>query len=61
MTPQEARSYLADNGNFWPNDELCYLCGDGHDSLATEYLGKIFCTEKCCNRYMKIVKESRTK
>ena len=54
MTPEAARAYLADADNFWPNDELCYVCGDEYDSLAIEYSGKIFCRARCCRKYTRV-------
>jgi hypothetical protein len=54
ITPESARAYLADASNFWPNDELCYVCGDEFDSLAVEADGKIFCRNKCCRGYLRI-------
>jgi hypothetical protein len=59
MTPEAASAYLADDSNFWPNDELCYVCGDLYDSLSVEYRGKIFCRDKCCRDYMRVVSAAR--
>jgi hypothetical protein len=53
-SPGAAREYLADPANFWDNEELCYVCGESFDSLSTEYHGRIFCTERCCNSYARI-------
>jgi hypothetical protein len=53
-TPAAARAYLADPANFWDNEELCYVCGESFDSLNVECGGKIFCTERCCDAYLRI-------
>ena len=53
-TPAAARAYLLDPDNFWDNEELCYVCGEPLDSLSVERGGKIFCTEKCCDSYVRI-------
>ncbi len=55
-TPATARAYLADSSNFWDNEELCYMCGESFDSLNVESGGKIFCTERCCNSYLRITR-----
>lgn len=55
-TPVAARAFLADTANFWDNEELCYVCGESYDSLSTEYRGKIFCADRCCNSYARIVR-----
>ena len=59
MTPEQARAYLADDSNFWPNDELCYVCGEPFDSLSVEYEGKIFCRSKCCRDYTRVAVAAR--
>lgn len=53
-TPAAARAYLADPANFWDYEELCYVCGESFDSLNVEYGGKLFCTERCCEAYLRI-------
>lgn len=60
MTPEQARAYLADSSNFWPNDELCYTCGNEYGfGNEVEYKGIIFCGEKCQEGYARIVRIAR--
>ncbi|AGW94638.1 hypothetical protein N234_31810 [Ralstonia pickettii DTP0602] len=57
LTPEDARAYLADSSNFWPNDELCYTCGNEYGfGCEVEYKGIIFCSERCYNGYVRIAR-----
>jgi hypothetical protein len=57
ITPQEARSYLADPSNFWDNDELCYVCGELWGAAnEVEYNGILFCQKRCFRAYREVEK-----
>ena len=60
ITPEEARAYLADSSNFYPDDELCYICGIEYDWSSVECDGHVFCTSRCCNQYVRIAKRAAT-
>jgi len=55
LTPEQARAFLADPENFWSDDELCLMCGIENEWDTVEYNGRIFCGERCCNKYGRIL------
>lgn len=59
LTHEHARALLADESNWWDNEELCYVCGELHDGQV-EYRGFLFCRDKCCNDYIRIYTTAHT-
>lgn len=56
LTPEQARAYLADPDAFFPDDELCLVCGAERDWDDVEYNGRMFCGARCRTLYARILR-----